>query len=103
MTPLLRSGLARQEAFHFLSTKKATADEDRTRNLRLRKATRYHCATTAFQTFPKYISWRGEVAKPNGTPRGGQTDGVFGYWVAGRSPSVGHAAVPRQASGWWVV
>ena len=25
-----------------------TADEDRTRNLRLRKATRYHCATTAF-------------------------------------------------------
>ena len=30
---------------------KATADEDRTRNLRLRKATRYHCATTAFPTF----------------------------------------------------
>ena len=36
----------------------STADEDRTRNLRLRKATRYHCATTAFLPRQKHEpSW----------------------------------------------
>ena len=51
---------------------KRTADEDRTRNLRLRKATRYHCATTAFPTpVEAHASWKTRRAKHYPASRGG--------------------------------